>query len=53
MNIPRGKYIRLDKALYGLEQAARQWNMDINTYILDVGLSVWCMTLVCMYEVVC
>ena len=37
MNIPSGKYIRLNKALYGIRQAARQWNMDIN--ILAMGYS--------------
>jgi hypothetical protein len=26
--------------------------MDIFTYILAMGLSVWCLTLVCMYEVI-
>ena len=37
MNIPRGKYIRHNKTLYGLKQADRQWNMDNNTYILAIG----------------
>ena len=37
MNIPRGKYIRLNKALCGLKQAAKQWIMFISIYILPMG----------------
>ena len=39
MNILQGNFIRLRKALYGLKQVARQWNEDVNTYILSIGFT--------------
>ena len=38
MNVPRRKYILLIKALSCLKEVARQWNIDINTYILSSGV---------------
>ncbi|CAH2098237.1 unnamed protein product [Euphydryas editha] len=32
------KVCRLNKAIYGLKQASRQWNKKLNTALLDIGL---------------
>ena len=37
MHAPAGKFIRLKKSLYGLKQAARDWNMNINEFLLSKG----------------
>ena len=34
---PPGKVLRLNKALYGLKQSPREWNNNINQFIISLG----------------
>ena len=46
--LPRGKCYKLLKALYGTKQAARQWNLLISAFFLEIGLTR-CTSDQCLY----
>ena len=37
MNINNNEVLKLNKALYGIKQAPREWNININNYLISIS----------------
>ena len=48
---PLGKFVRLNKSLYGLKQASRTWHAHLTTCLKRLGFEQ-CMTDVCVFRLI-
>jgi hypothetical protein len=49
MNVKSDEVLKLNKALYGIKQAPKEWNNDINNYIVKELGFVQCVKDTCVY----